>query len=105
MSKSRKKKEVMATNQTLPSIILVGMIENPKYIPTRSGMPMITFDLDGNPCKAFGAKVNEITFLFNGRVRVEAKVEVSRHKSPKKGSKLEFEVRNLKPYLNLGEKK
>ncbi len=84
------------SNQTIK---LVGLIENPKYIPTRSGTPMLTFEIEGHPFKAFNGKVNALAQFYNGRVMIQVVGELSDHKNPN-GSQ-EYELRELQPYLNV----
>lgn len=81
------------------SIKLTGVIKNPKFIPTRSGTPMMTFELEGKSFKTWNGKVNAVAQYYNGRVPVEVTGELSDHINPK-GGPVEYELRDLKPYFN-----
>jgi hypothetical protein len=93
-------KKVQQVEKKTDTIKLVGMIEKPKYIQTRTGTPMMTFEIDNKPFKAFNGKVNALAQFYNGRVTVEVVGELSDHKNPKGGPR-EYELRELQPYLNI----
>ena len=94
-------KKAVKSVKMADEVSLTGMIQNPLSIQTGSGVPIMTFTLNGLPFKVFNGKTNTVSQYFNGRTIVDVDGHLEEHAGRNGQVYREYVLDAIQPYLNV----